>query len=108
MWLRVVTVVTGDSKEEVIMFRDKQTERHFTETHHNMYSTTFFHLCHRQTVGAVARDGTQFCLCGCKPHSWNGIMIMMMITMMMIAIMETEKLRKMIKMIEAMKLTKTL
>ena len=35
------------------------------------------------------------------------IMIMMMITMM-IAIMETEKLRKMIKMIEAMKLTKTL
>ena len=51
------------------------------------YSTTFFHLCRRQTVGAAATDGTQFCLCGCKPHSWNGIMIMMMITMMMITMM---------------------
>ena len=105
MWLRVGKGGSGDSKEEVRMFCDKQTERHIIIC---IYSTTFFHLCRRQTVGAVARDGTQFCLCGCKPHSWNGIMIMMMITMMMIAIMETEKLRKMIKKIEAMKLTKTL
>ena len=58
-------------------------------------------------MGAAARDGTLFCLCGYKPHSWNGILIMMMITMI-IAIMETEKLRIMIKIIEAMKLTKNM
>ena len=28
-WLWVVQVVTGDSQEEVIIFRDRQTDRHF-------------------------------------------------------------------------------
>ena len=31
-WLWVVQVVTGDSKEEVMIFRDRQTE-----LHHNIY-----------------------------------------------------------------------
>ena len=38
-WLWVVQVVTGDSKEEVLIFRDKQT------LHHNIY-IIISHPCH--------------------------------------------------------------